>query len=285
MSDQSAPEPEHDHHAETPAALVRPLDVGCGILVPQRHSSLGAIYCYEFDVMRGRARADGKRFEHDCAVITTRGRWQLHGRTGSALVDPSTAVLGLAGEPYGCRHEASAGDSSYVVCLMPHARDDGAPLFERQLVPAGRAVRLIERALCAPSEDAFDSLIFHCLDEASALSISHPHARSRLRGLRAKRLVERHAFERVRVGDLAAEVGVSPFTFFRQFKHDVGTTPLAYISALRLERAKRLLLSSKLPVEEIAQRVGFDDAAYFSRFFRRNTGRPPTSFRADSIAG
>jgi AraC-like DNA-binding protein len=285
MTDERAPKHHDSDHGESAAALVRALDVGCGILVPQRHSSLGAVFYYEFDVTRGRARVEGKLFAYDCAVITTRGRWQLHGSTGSASVDASTVVLGLAGERYGCAHDARAGDGNYVVCLMPHALDDGAPLFERQLVPAGQAVRLIERALHAPSQDAFDSLIFHCLDEASLLSTSRPQARSRLRGLRAKRLIERHAFERVRIADLAAEVGVSPFTFFRQFKHDAGTTPLAYISELRLERAKRLLLSSKLPVEVIAQRVGFDDAAYFSRFFRRNTGRPPTSFRADSIAG
>jgi AraC-like DNA-binding protein len=260
-------------------ALARPLDVSCGTLVPQRRTTLATLYRYEFDAARGRARADDKVFDFDCAVLTTRGRWGFHGRGGSVLVDASTAVLGAAGERYGCRHDAATGDGNDVVCVAPHALDDGAPLFGEQTVPAGDAIRLVERARRADSDDAFDSLVFRLFDDLSALSTARPQSRSRFRGLRAKRLVEQHAFERIRVVDLAAELGVSPFTFFRQFRHDVGTTPLAYIAELRFAQAEQLLTRSRLPVEEVARRVGFEDAAYFSRFFRRRAGRPPSSYR------
>jgi AraC-like DNA-binding protein len=260
-------------------ALAGPLDVCCGTLVPQRRTTFATLYRYEFDAARGRARVDDKRFDFDCAVLTTRGRWRFHGRAGSVLVDASTAVLGVAGERYGCRHDATSGDGNFVVCVAPHALDDGAPLFGEQTVPAGDAIRLVERTLRTTSDDAFDSLVFRLFDDLSALSTARPQNRSRFRGLRAKRLIEQHAFERIRVVDLAAELGVSPFTFFRQFRQDVGTTPLAYISELRFARAKHLLTGSRLPVEEVARRVGFGDAAYFSRFFRRKAGRPPSSFR------
>jgi AraC-like DNA-binding protein len=260
-------------------AVDEPLDVRCGMLVARRRSTLATLYSYEFDAARGRDGVDDNVFEHDSAVVTTSGRWLFRGRTSAAIVDRSTVVLGLAGDRYGCAHEANAGDSTYVVCLAPHALDDGAPLFVKRTVPAGQAVRTVDRALRTTSDDAFDSSIFRLFDEASARSTSRAPRRSRFRGLRAKRLIERHAFERVRIGELASEIGVSPFTFFRQFKDDVGTTPLAYISELRLERAKQLLRSSALPIEEIGQRVGFDDAAYFSRFFRRYAGLPPSSYR------
>jgi AraC-like DNA-binding protein len=148
-----------------------------------------------------------------------------------------------------------------------------------QRAPAGHTIRLVERALRTTSDDAFDSLVFRVFDELSALSTARPRSRARFRGLRAKRLIEQHAFERVRIVDLAGELGVSPFTFFRQFRHDVGTTPLAYVAELRFARAEHLLTRSRLPVEEIARRVGFEDAAYFSRFFRRRAGRPPSSYR------
>jgi AraC-like DNA-binding protein len=269
-----------DSAPDAAAALARPLDVCCGTLVPRRRSSFATLYAYEFDAARGRARVDDKHFDFDCAVVTTRGRWRFHGRGGGALVDASTAVLGAAGDRYGCRHDAAAGDSNYVVCVAPHALDDGAPLFAARTVPAGDAIRLLERALRTTSDDAFDSLVFRLFDDLSALSAARSRNRARFRGLRAKRLIEQHAFERIRVVDLAAELGVSPFTFFRQFRHDVGTTPLAYVSELRFARAEHLLTGSRLPVEEVARRVGFGDPAYFSRFFRRRAGRPPSSYRA-----
>jgi YesN/AraC family two-component response regulator len=47
----------------------------------------------------------------------------------------------------------------------------------------------------------------------------------------------------------------------------------------RVKQAKALVVSTELKVTEIAFRVGFDDPAYFSRVFRRYTGRSPRAFR------
>jgi len=61
----------------------------------------------------------------------------------------------------------------------------------------------------------------------------------------------------------------------------VGMSPLAYVHRLRLEEAYRLLSNSSMNVAEVAGNVGFDDANYFSRLFRRKMGMPPSAVTAN----
>ena len=78
---------------------------------------------------------------------------------------------------------------------------------------------------------------------------------------------------------LAAMVGVSPRQFDRRFKAVVGKTPQEYLQNLRCNAAKELLQNSNLGVADIAELVGYGDASYFSRVYRRHTGQTPTEFR------
>ncbi len=52
-----------------------------------------------------------------------------------------------------------------------------------------------------------------------------------------------------------------------------------FVIEVRLSRAQALLAETRLDVGQIAARVGYDDAAYFSRIFSRRTGVSPTTFR------
>ena len=59
----------------------------------------------------------------------------------------------------------------------------------------------------------------------------------------------------------------------------VGVSPLEYVHRLRLEEAYRLLSDSSRNVSEVAMEVGFDDANYFSRLFRKKMGMSPSLVR------
>lgn len=73
--------------------------------------------------------------------------------------------------------------------------------------------------------------------------------------------------------------GLAERTFKRRFHSATGMSPLEYVHALRLEEAKQMLEATTSPVEAIAQQVGYEDAGYFSRLFRRKVHLTPSQYR------
>jgi transcriptional regulator GlxA family with amidase domain len=65
----------------------------------------------------------------------------------------------------------------------------------------------------------------------------------------------------------------------RRFKAATGLTLIDYLQNLRIEEAKRLLESSERSAEEISFEVGYEDASFFRRLFRRRTGLAPAEYR------
>jgi AraC family transcriptional regulator len=94
--------------------------------------------------------------------------------------------------------------------------------------------------------------------------------------------IEDKLAEPVGVRELASQVHMSPFHFARRFKQAVGTPPHAYITQVRIERAKRLLAGSNLPLIEVATRVGYRTQAHFTGVFHRYVGTTPRSYRVGS---
>jgi AraC family transcriptional activator of pobA len=85
------------------------------------------------------------------------------------------------------------------------------------------------------------------------------------------------------VGDLAAELGVTAARLNAACRRIAGCSTLHLLHAALLAEAKRALLYTEQPVSEVAYSLGFEDPAYFSRFFSRRTGRTPSAFRAQHI--
>ena len=90
-----------------------------------------------------------------------------------------------------------------------------------------------------------------------------------------------HYKENIKVTDLARLVAINVDYLSTVFGKKTGLTPIAYLRNLRIEQAKRLLLHSKLSVEEIANQTGFTDDAYFIKTFKRLVGQTPSSFRRE----
>jgi len=81
------------------------------------------------------------------------------------------------------------------------------------------------------------------------------------------------------IGELARVACLSVSRFSWLFKESVGIAPVKFLEARRMEKARHLLLSTDLPVQEIGQQVGFANAQHFSTRFRRLTGQSPRAFR------
>ena len=93
-------------------------------------------------------------------------------------------------------------------------------------------------------------------------------------------LIETRFTNPVRIEEIAAAVAMSPDWLTRLFREVTGTTPRDYLSHLRLECAKALLITSSHTVSEVALLSGFNNAAYFARFFRKRTGFSPRNFKS-----
>lgn len=73
--------------------------------------------------------------------------------------------------------------------------------------------------------------------------------------------------------------GLPERTFKRRFQKAAGMTPIEYVHAIRLEQAKTLLETSDETLDKLAERVGYEDATFFSRLFRRSVGLTPAEYR------
>jgi AraC-like DNA-binding protein len=79
---------------------------------------------------------------------------------------------------------------------------------------------------------------------------------------------------------LAGKLGMSYSTFRRIFKKETGLPPGEYFIAMKMNRAKQLLVAD-MTVQEVADLLGFDSVYYFSRLFKARNGTSPSAFRPD----
>jgi len=83
----------------------------------------------------------------------------------------------------------------------------------------------------------------------------------------------------ITLADIAAQVGMSPYYFARQFKQSTGAAPHQYHTQQRIERAKVLLSQGDESIADISFRLGFTHQSHFTAQFRKLTGTTPGAFR------
>jgi AraC-like DNA-binding protein len=194
-----------------------------------------------------------------------------------------------------------------VDCLSIYAASDSLERYqaEHDLPATG--------LLSAPPSKIYDDAVIRHLGEALLPAIERPQAVTELYVSHValallSRLIERHAAEprlisqlrgglapwqerrakdmlianldgRIGLETLAAECGLSRSHFARAFKASTGISPLRWLAAQRIERAKIYLQATDLPLEQIACSCGYSDASHLARTFRHATGLPPGDWR------
>ncbi|HTV61122.1 MAG TPA: helix-turn-helix domain-containing protein [Verrucomicrobiae bacterium] len=96
---------------------------------------------------------------------------------------------------------------------------------------------------------------------------------------RAKQFINDHQTEDLSLEQVARSVHTSKFYFCKIFKRSTGINFTDYLSRVRTERARNLLLNPNLRVSEIAYEVGFQSLTHFNRIFKRILGQSPTEYR------
>lgn len=96
---------------------------------------------------------------------------------------------------------------------------------------------------------------------------------------RAKQFIQEHQGEDLSLGQVAKAVNTSTFYFCKMFKKVTGVNFTDYLSRVRIEKAKNLLLNPNLRISEIAYEVGFQSLTHFNRVFKKIVGQSPTEYR------
>lgn len=96
---------------------------------------------------------------------------------------------------------------------------------------------------------------------------------------RAKQYIREHYTDELSLGQVARAVSTSSFYFCKMFKKVTGLNFTDYVSRVRIEKAKNLLMNPNLRISEIAYEVGFQSLTHFNRVFKKLLGVSPTDYR------
>jgi YesN/AraC family two-component response regulator len=102
---------------------------------------------------------------------------------------------------------------------------------------------------------------------------------------RARDFIDRNQAEDLSLESVAKAVNTSTFYFCKMFKRATGLTFTEYLSRIRVEKAKSLLLNPHIRISEVAFEVGFQSLSQFNRVFKKITGQSPSQYRVKMTKG
>lgn len=208
----------------------------------------------------------------------------LHAAAGQvAILNPQVAHTGYAGVPEGWSYRVLYPTVDLVSDVATELGKPGAPYFPEVVVDdpeLAQVLRSVHR-----SADHGDALTSSTLLRTGLAHILRRHASRRpddlpsappsvqaARDLLHARLVDPPTLE-----ELAAAVGSTPFALLRAFRAAYGLPPHAYLTNLRVRRAREMLDAGGRPAD-VAARTGFTDQAHLTRHFKRVVGVPPGAY-------
>ena len=139
-------------------------------------------------------------------------------------------------------------------------------------------------------KDPAGNLFIESLLNSACARILHTYAAARYRLSGPPRLTDDqlrraidyiydHMGEALDLGSISRAAGLSAFHFARLFKAATGDSPFQFVTRTRMERAKELLRKTRLPISDIAERVGYRQPSHFSARFRSVLGFRPDAYR------
>jgi AraC-like DNA-binding protein len=256
-------------------------------------SSRQQILCRTYEEALGAAEAalshdEPLRFAEPGEQASRPSLRHLRRELGRAVLD-QPAVLTARFDRY---LEAVEVECSYLVTAARGQLDAGFERIAEPLVGRGtldpRTFDALCRALDQSARDAstlgelFDAYRTAVSDVAEA--VQHPAAAQKEQSLRrAVEHMHRHYAEPLTSSAMAKMAGFTRTHFSKLFKDREKKTFVAYVTGLRVERAKELLDGTDLAVARVAEQSGFRSVQYFCRVFRHLTGLTPEGHRARSV--
>ena len=97
------------------------------------------------------------------------------------------------------------------------------------------------------------------------------------------RYLQEHLAEEINLSVLAEQFHLNPQYISQLFKSEIGVNFLAYLTNIRMEKAKKLLLSTSLSIAEVAEQSGYGDYRVFTKVFKKSEGITPSQYRRDFL--
>ena len=97
------------------------------------------------------------------------------------------------------------------------------------------------------------------------------------------RFMQEHLAEEISLSVLSEEFHMNPQYISQLFKNEIGVGFLAYLTSIRIEKAKKLLLSTSLSIGEVAEQSGYGDYRVFTKVFKKSEGITPSQYRRDFL--
>ncbi len=241
---------------------------------------------------------------HPLLCVVARGRKRIVLGHEEFLYDPGCYIIASANLPISgqvieapCLGLTLALEPANVAALlleMPPAGDPRAaskavavnPLEPDLLDSLVRLLRLLDRpqeiAVLAPVIEKEILYRLLCGSRGEMLrQMALPDSRMSQIS-RAIGLIRKRYQEKIRVEELARAAGMSATSFHRHFRAVTAMSPLQFQKRIRLQEARRLLLSREMDASRVSFDVGYESASQFSREYRRMFGAPPARDAAEA---
>lgn len=172
---------------------------------------------------------------------------------------------------------------NHVVWILRHLSEEA--MNAAQLMGLDSLLELLLDAVDRLEFDQMRSLFGQLLDEFFGPAETAVQSDT-MRGIvqRAREYVDAHYDEALSLNALAQRFHVDDSYLSRMFKQQVGCNLMLYLAGKRIAQAKKLLVQKELSITDVAQMVGYDDYAYFSRVFKRMEGKSPRAYREEGLA-
>ena len=211
------------------------------------------------------------------------------GIANETILKPYSLYLFKPHEKHDYRTDPDIGSWHFLWAHL-HAPANWLPFLEWktlsiQSIPESERSRIValfrDVVVNASTGSIYDEALAMNLMENILLRLSRARAAGRdfNFGENVRAYLLEHLAERLNVASLAEKFHLSPSRFAHRFCDVFGTSPQAYVEGCRLEMARRLLLTTTMPVKEVALSCGFTDPLYFSKRFAHATGMPPSEWR------
>ena len=235
--------------------------------------------------------------DHPALLSPAQRAWILDQHAGGAVFTTTCSGVYLLAETGLLNGHAAAMNTLYAAALAERY-PDVAVQTRRPLVVSGPARNFVTGGDSIYSADVSLFNIARFMGPDLALRYArlygktwtealHDHAepgtapdapQDRMMDL-ARSFILGHLSEPGVVGAAAELANVSPRTFSRRFRRAIGRDPRSYVTDMRMARARDLLARSRMPIEDIAHRLGYADRTSFTKTFRARNGLPPAEYR------